>query len=124
GAKKGAEWWFKWRIKHSERVAARWRRQQDDLQRQWESLQKGMPAEFGSWEQQLERAESELERIEQLRPMEAARLESLEWAAAARQQADHARAQWIQACRAWRRALRAAGLPDTLSPPRVRRMVR
>lgn len=93
------------------------REERDEIDRQ-------LPAGGGPLDARLAHAERQLQHLEQLAPMDAARHESGQHVDAAERRAAKLAEDLRDAKKAWATALRSAGLPETLSSNDVRHLAR
>lgn len=89
-----------------------------------EELDKQLPTGGGPLDVRLKRAEEELQELEALLPLDAARRAASQRADAASLRIAQSEEALEEAKRRWRDALRAVGLPTKLSPSHVRKVAR
>jgi hypothetical protein len=97
-------------------------RQLKEAREERERLDEEMPRGGGPWDVRLAAAEEELEKLEQLLPMEADVQVAAQRADAAERRMRQVTDALEDARAQWRTALRRAGLPDSFSPQAVRQL--
>ncbi len=97
-------------------------RQLREAREEREQLDEQMPRGGGPWDVRLAAAEEELEKLEQLLPMEADVQAAAQRADAAERRVRQVTDALEDARAQWRNGLRRAGLPDSYSPQAVRQL--
>lgn len=95
-----------------------------DSRREREELDAEMPSGGGPLDVRLKRAEEELQQLEALLPLDAGRKSAEQRAEAAQYRILQAEEALAEAKRAWREALKNAGLPPKLSPRHIKQAAR
>jgi len=91
-------------------------------QEERDELDRRLPRGGGPFASRLKTAETTLAALEELQPLEAKKQLTQREALSARARAEEHTERYREARRGWRRALRQAGLPETLAPQQAREM--
>lgn len=99
-------------------------RQTEQSRKERDALDAQLPSDGGPLTRRVDQAEEELERYENLLPMEGRVRAAEQLAVAAEEKAEQARRDLESASAAWREALRLAGLAQDLAPADARALLR
>jgi len=112
------------KLENCERQRTLLEKQLQETEAEREELDEQLPAGGGPLDARLEQAEKNLQHLEQLTPMDAARHESGQHVEAAEQRATRAAEELKEARKNWQHALRSANLPEHLMPNDVRHLMK
>ncbi len=122
-AKRGLERSAVRRVKRSQEQLRMLKLQMQQARQERDSLDQQLPRGSGPLAERLEAAQRQLAELEELIPLDARRQAAKEEAAGAGTRAEEAQRELAAAARRWQEAVQAAGLPASLSPRQVARLV-